>query len=200
MSTHLERVSLKKDPTVPIVVVKEHLIRYIYTLNLVNDKNVLDIACGTGYGMYLMSYWAKTVSGYDISKKAIEEAKKFDYKCPVCLETRDLEKDKSLSNHKTKNFDVITCFETIEHLENPEILIKNAKQNLKKGGYFIFSIPNKLNLKDKNPWHKSVFNAITISALMNKYYDKKAITWLGQNQFGFSNNLGQPYLLGKAQA
>lgn len=200
MSTHLERISLKKDSTIPLVVVKEHLIRYVYVLNLVYDKDVLDIACGTGYGMYLMSYWAKTVSGYDISKEAIEEAKKFNYKCPVCLETRNLQENKILSNHKAKVFDVITSFETIEHLENPEILIKNAKLSLKKDGYFIFSVPNKLDLKDKNPWHKSVFNIVTISKLMNKYYNQKAITWLGQNQLGFSNNLSQPYLLGKIQA
>jgi 2-polyprenyl-3-methyl-5-hydroxy-6-metoxy-1,4-benzoquinol methylase len=123
MNTCLERVSFKKDPTIPVVVIKEHLIRYIHVLDLVYDKDVLDVACGTGYGMYLMSYFAKSVSGYDISKEAIEEAKLFPYKCPICLEIRDLQQPTSFSNDKAKEFDIITCFETIEHLEKPDNLI-----------------------------------------------------------------------------
>ncbi len=41
-----------------------------------------------------------------------------------------------------EGFDIITCFEVIEHLLNPEEFFKFVKINLKPNGYFIFSTPN----------------------------------------------------------
>jgi protein-L-isoaspartate O-methyltransferase len=51
------------------VVIREHLIRYVMALDSVAGKDVLDVACGSGYGMFLMSYLAKSVSGYDYDKE-----------------------------------------------------------------------------------------------------------------------------------
>jgi len=42
---------------------------------------------------------------------------------------------------KTK-FDIVTFFELIEHIDNTDTLLDNCYQNLKKGGYLIFSFPN----------------------------------------------------------
>lgn len=197
MSGNLERITLKKDLAIPLITVREHLIRYIFALQDVYDKDVLDVACGTGYGMYLMSFFAKTVSGYDISKEAIEEARRFPYKCLVCLETRDLEKNGDLSNHKVKQFDVIICYETLEHLGESEFLIANIRKYLKPKGSFYFSVPNRPDLKDSNPWHKRAFNITTINALIEEYFSGKQVQWFGQDQFGLSNNLGKAYLVGK---
>lgn len=199
MSGNLERITLKKDPAIPLVTVREHLIRYIFALQDVYDKDVLDVACGTGYGMYLMSFFAKTVSGYDISKETIEEAKRFPYKCPVCLEIRNLEKNDVLSNHKAKQFDVITCYETLEHLEESEFLIVNIRKYLKTGGIFYFSVPNRPDLKDSNIWHKRAFNITTISALIEEYFSGKEVRWFGQDQWGITNDLGKSYLIGRIQ-
>jgi 2-polyprenyl-3-methyl-5-hydroxy-6-metoxy-1,4-benzoquinol methylase len=41
-----------------------------------------------------------------------------------------------------EGFDIITCFEVIEHLLNPEEFFKFVKINLKPNGYFIFTTPN----------------------------------------------------------
>lgn len=196
---HLERISLKKEQANPMVVIKEHLIRYVHSLSSINDKDVLDVACGTGYGMYLMSYFAKTVSGYDNSSEAIEGASEFKYKCNVCLEIRDLELPIPLSNNKVDKFDVVTCFETIEHLENPGVLLSNIRDYLKPKGTFIFSIPNRRDLVDNSMWHKDAFDLEKITKLMEKHFGKVDIKWLGQDQFGFSKDLNKPFLLGKIQ-
>ena len=53
----------------------EHMNRYIFAKSLVNDKNVLDAACGTGYGSAILAERAQKVFGIDISKEAILYAK-----------------------------------------------------------------------------------------------------------------------------
>jgi 2-polyprenyl-3-methyl-5-hydroxy-6-metoxy-1,4-benzoquinol methylase len=154
----LERVSLRKDPSIPVVVIREHLIRYVYAMQSITDKDVLDVACGSGYGMFLMSFLAKSVSGYDYSDVAIDEAKKFEYRSPVCLEIRDLNTVRTLENDKAKTFDVVTCFETIEHLDDPNGFLVLLKKHLNPGATLYISTPNKLDGIDKNLWHKTAFN------------------------------------------
>lgn len=90
----------------------EHMQRYEIASNLVEGKNVLDAACGEGYGSYILSKKAKNVMGIDISSEAIEYAseeyknKNLKYIC-ASIEKLPLE-DNSI--------DIIISFETIEHV------------------------------------------------------------------------------------
>jgi len=200
MNKKLERISLRKNLKHPLVVIREHLIRYTLALQDVYDKDVLDVACGTGYGMYLMSYWAKSISGYDIDEGAVGSAKRdFRMKAPAFIEVRDLEKDIGLSSNIARSFGVITCFETLEHLENPEILIMNIKKHLKPKGVFYFSTPNKPLLVDNSDWHKSVFNLDIWNKLLTKYFPNKKTEIWGQDQYGLTDNMNKPYLVGKVK-
>ena len=53
----------------------EHIHRYHFAKQLVNNKVVLDAACGSGYGSALLAEEAKEVYGIDISEEAIEYAR-----------------------------------------------------------------------------------------------------------------------------
>jgi len=195
----IERVRFANDPDVPVVVIREHLIRYILAMDSIVGKDVLDIACGTGYGMYLMSYLAKTVSGYDYNQEAINEAKKFPFRCDTCLEIRNLEEDKSLSNHKHEKFDVVTCFETIEHVSNPEVLLKNIQAVTKTGGIVYISTPNDLKKTDKNKWHKVHFDFFTLFNMIKEIMNDPKITLFGADQWGVSDEVTKPYVVAKIE-
>jgi len=195
----LERISLRKDPSIPIVVVREHLIRYVFALDSVVNKDVLDIACASGYGMYLMSYWAKSVSGYDYNQEAIDEASKFNYKCEVCLEVKNLDKIKTLANDKIQKFDVVTCFETLEHLVDPKRLVGLIKEVLNANAVVYFSTPNKLDSIDGNVWHKTAFNVKVMQDVLTRNFSSKIIQIWGMNQWGISDDLEKPYLIVKAK-
>lgn len=199
MSGGLERISLDKRSGHPLVTIREHLIRYIWAIQGVLDKDVLDLGCGTGYGVYLMSYWAKSVSGYDNSELAIGEAKRdFQMKCLAFLEVRDLEIVTTLGNMLAQKFDVITCFETFEHLKNSERLLGIIRSHLKPKGVFYFSTPNKPSLKDGSEWHKSVFNKDKWIKLLRKHFGSISHRELwGQDQYGITKNLKKPYILGR---
>lgn len=54
---------------------KEHLARYEFAIKYVCDKKVLDIGCGAGYGVDLLSSKASEAIGVDISEEAINYAK-----------------------------------------------------------------------------------------------------------------------------
>jgi len=199
--SNLERISLDKSKKHPLVTIREHLIRYTWVIQNVLDKDVLDIACGTGYGMYLMSFWAKTVTGYDYDELAIKEAKRdFEMKCPAYFEVKDLEKDLDFKNNLTKRFDVVTSFETLEHLKNPIEVILNIKRHLRPNGMFYFSTPNKPDLKDNNKWHKTAFNKNRWVQILREHFGEAIHGELwGQDQYGLTKNLNKPYLVGRVQ-
>ncbi len=72
-----------------------HIQRYVFSLNFSVNKKILDVACGTGYGMTLLLSVAKTVEGIDIDKKTIKWAKSNNhFYLPVSFKLLDLEKDK----------------------------------------------------------------------------------------------------------
>lgn len=195
----IERVRFANDPNVPVVVIREHLIRYVLAMDNVVGKDVLDVACGSGYGMYLMSYLAKSVSGYDYNQEAINEAKEFPYRCDACLEIRNLEEDKPLSNHKHEKFDVVTCFETIEHVINPEILLKNIRAVTKEHGVIYISTPNDLKKTDRNKWHKVHFDFFSLFNTIQKVMGDPKVTMFGADQWGVSDDVTKPYVIAKIE-
>ena len=54
---------------------KMHLGRYNFAMQFIKDKNIIDIACGEGYGSNQLAGVAKTVTGIDIDNETIENAK-----------------------------------------------------------------------------------------------------------------------------
>src|SRR5260221_2658060 len=64
----------------------EHAARYRFALPIVEDTSVLDIACGTGYGIAILKAAARHVTGVDVDADAASEAKaECDSKAAVLL-------------------------------------------------------------------------------------------------------------------
>lgn len=159
----------------------EHLARYIFTIKFASNKRVLDIACGTGYGSALLSSVASYVKGLDRDEKSIYWARKNNYfYCNTDLFVSDIESDKII-----EKFDIIICFETLEHLNNPLAFLVKLKQNLRDNGQLIFSVP----LNDPpNHFHKSRYNWTTIQNLALKSLGKK-INWFSQIGINITKNI-----------
>ncbi len=132
--------------------------RYLFALNFVQDKIVADIGCGCGLGTYLYSLLAKKVIAFDHNENALEYAKKYPTN-NVGYFKIDLEKEE-LPEH-----DITIALEVLEHIDNPEEVLKNLKSK-----ELIFSIP--LNSKTISPqWHKQDYKTVQdIKDLIEKYY------------------------------
>lgn len=131
----------------------EHLHRYALAKDFVGDLVVLDIASGEGYGSYLLSKEAKKVFGVDIDDTTIEKAKK-KYTSPNLT---FLQGSTSSIPLKNNSIDVVISFETIEHHDEHELMIKEIKRVLKPKGILIISTPDKAQYSDipkyQNPFH-----------------------------------------------
>jgi uncharacterized coiled-coil protein SlyX len=89
----------------------------------------------------------------------------------------------------SEKFDVIICFEGIEHVEEHEKLLSEVKRLLKKNGLFIISSPNKKTYSDDpayiNPFHKKELYFTDFRDLLNKYF--RNLLFFGQKVFGISS-------------
>ncbi|MDQ0999276.1 ubiquinone/menaquinone biosynthesis C-methylase UbiE [Phyllobacterium ifriqiyense] len=132
----------------------EHLARYAFATQFIRGKAVLDIASGEGYGTAIMAEKAKNIIGMDVAANAIAYAKRKYAKIRnVQFEVGDL----AHLPFDTDTFDVIVCFETVEHVDDPLAAINELQRVLKSNGLLIISTPNKENYSDRfnydNPYH-----------------------------------------------
>lgn len=159
----------------------EHLHRYALACDLAKNKVVADIACGEGYGSYLLSKTAENTSGIDVDTNTIEKAKK-KYKHSKLNFLKGDIASIPLDDH---SIDLVVSFETLEHVSNHEQVIKEFKRILKREGILIISTPDKKNYSDipdfKNPHHVKELHEQEFFDLMNANF--KTTSFFQQNSF-----------------
>lgn len=92
-----------------------------------NKKVALDIGCRDGYWSDILKQKGFRVKSIDIEPH---------YKGAI---THDVEKGLPF---KDETFDLVWCTEVLEHLHNPEFLIKEINRIIKKGGVSLVTTPN----------------------------------------------------------
>lgn len=112
--------------------------------DLPKNSYVLDICARTGNGT--LFFWQK-----GLVKKAVcaDFSKRMQCVCGELLEKKGVCFDKRLVEtlplpFKEAEFDVVLCFESIEHVPAPDILIRELARCLKSGGQMIMTTPNHL--------------------------------------------------------
>ncbi len=135
-------------------------IKDIFDKTIENKKKikVLDMGCYIGTDIFMLGLNNKNIDfyGIDISKNAIKRAKelaRFRNFKNVKFKVGDLNKKLP---YKNCFFDVILCSEVIEHIKDPEKLIKQCYLKLKKGGTLIITTPNKNQLIEKLKLNKII--------------------------------------------
>jgi ubiquinone/menaquinone biosynthesis C-methylase UbiE len=148
----------------------EHLHRYAFVRSLVKGKIVLDIASGEGYGSYLIAKTAKKVYGVDIDPSVVRNAT-VKYKADNLT---FLDSDIRNIPFEQNAFDIIICFETIEHVENQDLVMTELKRVLKTEGVLIISTPEKKRYSDdrnfKNIYHVKEFYEREFKSFVNNHF------------------------------
>ena len=157
----------------------EHLHRYAFAAQFVKGRKVLDLACGEGYGSYMMAQEADSVVGVDIDERAINHAQsKYLRKGLHFIKGSITE----IPIEGEREFDVIVCFEAIEHVKDHDKLLSEVKRLIKDDGVFIVSTPNKAIYTDKlqyrNPFHLKELYFNELEPLLRQHF--KNVRFLGQ--------------------
>jgi O-antigen biosynthesis protein len=157
----------------------EHLHRYMWASTLVGGKRVLDLASGEGYGANLLACQAAAVCGVDIDEAAIEHASQKYVRPNLQFLQGSITSVPTPENHQ---FDVVVCFEAIEHIENHDELLSEVKRLLKPDGVFVVSTPNKdvydAAGENSNPFHVRELTFEEFHTLLSRYFPN--VTYLGQ--------------------
>ena len=117
----------------------EHYHRYAVALEAVAGKRVLDLACGEGYGSYLIADRASSVVGVDIDDETVRHASETYKKSN--LEFR--KGSATALEFADASFDSVVSFETIEHLAEQSEMIAEIRRVLRPEGILIMSSPNR---------------------------------------------------------
>jgi len=180
-----ERVVPGKTPQ---TIYDEHIYRYIFAASLAENKVVLDVACGTGYGAGFMAEKASKVVGADISLEAVDyAAERFckDNKAGfICADAIRLP-------FVDNAFDIVVSFETIEHIRQCRKFLAECRRVLKANGLLICSTPNRRIFSPKlakpiNTFHVKEFWPEEFYRLLSRYFVN--ITLYGQCDVKLSDN------------
>jgi len=144
--------------------------RYIFSLKYIQTKNVIDTACGAGWGSYLISDFPSSIDSIDINDNALNFAKKtWDSNKLNFMSHSILEIDKL-----NKEYDVVLSYEVIEHLKYDDgvIYLQQISKSLSQNGYLIMSSYFPLLKKDalkemkKNKYHLYIYTKKEIIKLL----------------------------------
>ena len=131
----------------------EHIPRYSFARSFCKGREVLDFGCGTGYGSRMLADVAAKVTGIDIDQAAIKWASATHRKGNLSY----IISENVGSELDDNSFDVITCFEMIEHvdIENQKNCLQQFKRLLQPGGKLLISTPNPEMTAEygENPYH-----------------------------------------------
>lgn len=127
----------------------EHLARYWWAAQLADGRRALDAGCGLAYGAQLLrAAGALSVHGVDIGEATIEAAR------AACGDGVELVVgDLAELPFADRAFDLVVCFETIEHLHERERALDELARVLAPGGVLVLSSPNRLQYPAGNPHH-----------------------------------------------
>ena len=132
----------------------EHMSRYRFARGLGVGRRVLDVGSGCGYGTcHLVGGGAELTLGIDISSEAVAFARG-NYRHPGLYFAV---MDASRISLKAR-FQLVTCFELIEHVEDAQAVLKGVHRVLDDKGVFVVSTPNKATYvaggeDGNNPFH-----------------------------------------------
>jgi 2-polyprenyl-3-methyl-5-hydroxy-6-metoxy-1,4-benzoquinol methylase len=155
-------------------------VAYYYALNnlIKADSKVLDVGSGLGYGMAIMSVVANEVQGIDVDKKAVKHAKD-----EYVGNNPKIKNVQVYDGYKTpfanNQFDVVTCIDVLEHVEDYHRFLEELLRISKK--YVLISTPNQRpeftnpDGTPKNFWHLREWKPAELKAILNKH--KVTVDW-----------------------
>lgn len=108
----------------------------------VAEKTLLDVGCGGGLLSEAMAQRGAKVTGIDMGEAPLEVARLHAQQMQLNIEYQHSAAETFADQH-LQEFDVITCLEMLEHVPDPESVVRACTSMLKPGGHAFFSTINR---------------------------------------------------------
>lgn len=109
---------------------------------MLNGKKILDVGCGGGILTESMAAKGANVKGIDLGKAPLSvaqlHAKESAYQIDYEMISAEM-----IADREPQNYDIVTCLEMLEHVPDPESIVKACSLLVKPGGHVFFSTINK---------------------------------------------------------
>lgn len=149
----------------------EHETRYRWATPLAKGRDVLDAGCGVGWGSCLLAAaGASSVTGVDIHPQALENARE---RADGAAEF--VQGDLAALPFDDDRFDVVVCFEAIEHVPDPERALDELRRVLRPDGLLLISSPNRGVYPAGNPHHLHEYTASELEASLRARFANVAL-------------------------
>lgn len=154
-----------------------HWQRYLYFRPFYVGAKVIDAASGEGYGLNYAATFATSATGFDIATDAVEHAN------GRYTSARFSVSDVCAADYSAAS--VVTSFETIEHLPDPNLFLKALSTC---PGKIIISTPNRkthspgngLNDKPLNSFHTIEWTPFEFADLIRSKFPDRPVQFLSQ--------------------
>ncbi len=134
---------------------------YAWASRFCFGKSVTDFGSGTGHGLQIISHFAKSVIGWDISPHDTKIAQKLQMACPSQFLLVDVEK---APDHLLPGNDVSLAFEFLEHIKDPKTFVGRVKNST-----LICSVPHDY----PHALHLTMYRSLDdFKTLLSPHYDK----------------------------
>lgn len=149
-------------------------------------NNCLDVGCASGYmiSQILHDFPDAKYFGIDAYDKAIEYAHKY---CPgVEFKVAPAEK----LPFKDNSFDLVICYETIEHVANPSLCLEEMKRVLSSKGKLILAMDSG-NLLFKSVWFiwENTKGRVWKDAHLNPFHHKQLQDLISKSKFNIEKKI-----------
>jgi len=105
-------------------------------------KKVCDVGCGGGILAESIAKKGATVTGIDLSEKALKVADLHSLESGIKVRY-ELIAAEELAAREAGQYDVVTCMEMLEHVPDPAAIVQACAKLVKPGGHIFFSTLNR---------------------------------------------------------
>jgi 2-polyprenyl-6-hydroxyphenyl methylase/3-demethylubiquinone-9 3-methyltransferase len=133
------------DPTSefkPLHAINPLRLGWIESITNLEGKRVLDVGCGGGILAESLSKAGATVTGIDLSTKALKVAELHQLESSTTVRYRSISAE-DLAKEEPQSYDVVTCMEMLEHVPDPASVVGACANLCKPGGHIFFSTLNR---------------------------------------------------------